>query len=307
MNLKKMAIPAVLGTVAFALAFFILAGGAEPPKRTVVQLLSDKNPGDVIAPGDVRLVRIEAQYTRQAALERLEDAVGKTVLVPRQRGDILLKTDVGDGLPVHENARLMGVKVSIDDAIAGLLKPGDRVTLIASIPLESEGSIFLGGQGGYTKAFLDGLRVVYVPEALAPVEPVAEQPQQEGFVAVAIQRQQAQEGVVVLEVPTEPVPVVYALPKEETMKLEHSSGITESLSAALEEVEYEYEMKLISPVEFIAALKAAGARFTLALIPPGQEGGEFSQGSAGVLLGSYVPESVRAAMPRTVIVPGGGQ
>ncbi|MEM2265371.1 MAG: SAF domain-containing protein [Candidatus Hadarchaeales archaeon] len=297
--MRKLMVPGLLGLIGFALALFILSGGAEPPKRSVVQLLNDKNPGDVIKPEDVRLVALEAQYTRQSALERLEDAVGKTVVFPRKRGDILTKEDVDTALPFEPNTRLVGLKVSLDDALAGLLKRGDKVTLIASIPMEGG----YMGTAAYTKAFIDSLTVFYVSPQLAPAEAIQEQTGQQGGVAfsVAMQRQQAQEGVVVLAVPVDPVPVYYITPNKDVFSVRASSEIS-----IMEQIEFSYEARLVSPVEFIAALKSLGAKFTLALIPPGQEGGEFARkGSMGILLESYIPAKVQTAIPRTQVIPGG--
>lgn len=271
-----------LALIAGALAFFILSGGAEPPKRSVVQLLSDKYPGEVIRAEDVRTVQIEVQYTRQSALERVEDAIGKIVLVPRQKGDILLKSDIGDTLPVAPNARLVGIKVSIEETLGGLLKPGDRVTLIASIPMEGM------MEQTYTKAFLEGLRVFYVPEEMRPFQLQTEEMKTMGF-AVAMQRQPTQEGVIVLEVPVEPVPIVYAYPKSEVTPIKPMSGITESLQEAVRNMAYDYEVRLTSPAEFLAALKAAGAKFTLALMPHGSK--EFF--SSGLILEMYVPDRMK--------------
>lgn len=300
-----MMLPLLLGVIGFALAMFILSGGAEPPKRRVVQLLVDKNIGDVINSGDVRIVAIETQYTRQNAITRIEDAVGKIVLVPRQRGDILLATDVGESLPYSSGTRLVGLKVGLEEALGGLLKPGDRVTLIASIPLDSGGiGIGMGGQL-YTRAFLDGIKVVYVPESFAPPA-IAEQGKQESLgISIAVQRQQAQEGVIVLEVPIAPLPVVYAFPERDVLSIQPTSGITESITNALQQNKYTYEMRLVSPVEFIASLKATGAKFSLALIPPGAQGGEFlNHGSMGVVMDAYVPDRVKSMIPKTVVVGG---
>jgi hypothetical protein len=131
--------------------------------------------------------------------------------------------------------RAIGVKVSDASGLAGTLQPGDRVGVVAVV-LESDRA--------FAKVTVEGLRVLYVDPAFAASVPEPP-PAAAGGLSFSALRQRRGEGVVVLAVPTSPMPVLFRGP----------DGAE--------------ERRMVSALELLAALsEAQNARLSLYAAPP---------------------------------------
>lgn len=173
---------------------------------------------------------------------------------------------LGPAVALAADERGIAVRVQADTGLAGLLRPGMAVGVVATLP-EANG-------GMYAKALLEGLRVLYVPPDFQarPYTPATAQLRvsNDGTssppVVSASPQQTVQEGVVVLAASTQPTTILYRWPE----------GLVESLAATGEvDIQTGVELgpaalppaRLVVPVELLAALNAADASFTLVMLP----------------------------------------
>jgi Flp pilus assembly protein CpaB len=192
----------------------------------------------------------------------------------RAEGDQITAAMLGEGAygiaaALSPQTRAVAVKVDQSSGLLGILRPGDRVTVIAVVdPSELgfarsalapaaavTGTLEGPPAGPAARVVLSGLKVLLVPSTFRYEE---ESPARGGPAALAPLRSlSAQQGVVLLEAPIEPV--------------EAAPGLR------------------ISPVELLALLDAK-ARIHLALEPP--EGG--------------APVSVGVTLERIAVFASGG-
>lgn len=119
------------GSVAAALG--VLAP-APPQGVAALRLLRDLPAGAALTAADVARVQLPAAAVPRGALQGPADAVGRLLAAPVRAGEVL--TDVrlaGAGLLGDEPAGRVAVPVRLADAAtAGLLRPGDRIDVLAA-------------------------------------------------------------------------------------------------------------------------------------------------------------------------------
>ena len=241
------------GVVTFLLsAAFLAAVRASAPTVVAARPLGA---GTRLSEADVVVRQIPAAARLPGALSDPKQAVGKVLSFPRAEGDQITAAMLGEGAygiaaALSPQTRAVAVKVDQSSGLLGILRPGDRVTVIAvvdpselgfarSAPAPAAavtGTLEGPPAGPAARVALSGLKVLLVPSTFRYEE---ESPARGGPAALAPLRSlSAREGVVLLEAPIEPV--------------EAAPGLR------------------ISPVELLALLDAK-ARIHLALEPP--EGG----------------------------------
>jgi Flp pilus assembly protein CpaB len=220
---------------AAAVFLFSLALLRPEPTRKVVVAAADLPAGWTIRPEDVALQEVPQRMVPADALANPDAAVGKTVRISRAKGDILRESVLGAPVVLGPDERAIGVKVSDASGLAGTLQPGDRVGVVAVV-LESDRA--------FAKVTVEGLRVLYVDPAFAASVPEPP-PAAAGGLSFSALRQRRGEGVVVLAVPTSPMPVLFRGP----------DGAE--------------ERRMVSALELLAALsEAQNARLSLYAAPP---------------------------------------
>jgi Flp pilus assembly protein CpaB len=132
---------------ALAVLATVQGNAAAPPPRTlVVTAAHDLGAGIVLRPDDLRLAEFDPDSVPAGVLPRASSAVGRTTTGPVRAGEPvtdvrLVTTSLLDGYP-----GLVAVPVRIGDAGAvGLLRVGDRVTLLAADP-QGEGTASVVGR-----------------------------------------------------------------------------------------------------------------------------------------------------------------
>ena len=245
------------GVVTFLVAAaFLAAIRASAPTLVAARPLS---PGTRLSEADIVVRQIPAAARLPGALSDPKQAVGKVLSFARAEGDQITAAMLGEGAygiaaGLSPQTRAVAVKVDQSSGLLGILRPGDRVTVIAVVdpgelgfartafaPAPAVTGTVTGTlegppAGPAARVMLSGLKVLLVPSTFRYEEA---SPSQGGPAALAPLRSlSAREGVVLLEAPVEPVEIAPGL--------------------------------RISPVELLALLDAK-ARIHLALEPP--EGG----------------------------------
>lgn len=194
---------------------------------------------------DLTLRRVRAMDVLPGALTSVDDALGQVISVQRLAGDAIGSHMLGSeaisaiarGLPLDHRA--VAVTVSRAGGLAGVLRPGDRVTLIAVVepPLslavpdhDEHSSLGWGVPGGefgpgvagqsvppvpadeptlprtaFARITASGLQVLLVPQTFRYEEATTTDVQ--GFAAVQSSQVGQREGVIVLDVPAKMVDV----------------------------------------------------------------------------------------------------
>lgn len=103
-----------------------------PPGVAVVTAAADLGAGTVLGAGDLVVVQVPADLLPDGALGA-NDARGRALATPVRRGEVVTDARlVGAGLLAGQPAGTVAVPVRPSDpAVAALLRPGDRVRVVA--------------------------------------------------------------------------------------------------------------------------------------------------------------------------------
>jgi Flp pilus assembly protein CpaB len=271
------------------LAFVLVSESASYASRRVGVVAASRRilAGSVIRPEDLQVLSLHPDAVPEGALRDPSEAVGKRALAERLPGDILVREALGEAQVFRLEKGEVAVAVSVDrvTGLSGLLRPGDRVSVIGVIPsasLPSAAPSPLPGAAGpepepptpYARLYLRGLRVLFVHHEFAYAPPPPPSAQAGGLVPVSPSSQrQAESGVVVLAAPVDPIPIsIYVGMREET--------------------------RFVSPAEALALINAVG-RAHLALDPPEAA----VSGGYGVRLIDLLPSVSATRTITTEVVP----
>jgi pilus assembly protein CpaB len=278
--MKKL-FPILLAAVLFFVAYAVLL--PEPSKQAVVAT-RDLKAGHVIAEGDIEVRAVPAETMPLDAVPDPNLVLGQALRIDRGQGDVIRASQLGTLLDLAPNER--GVSVYINDAsgVAGVLSPGQRVGIVASIPQEN--SDFTGT---FSKATIENLRVLYIDPRFsattdANVVPSAATPQSNDNLLAGVNTdERAKEGSVVLAVDVNLQTIFYDFTS--------SGAVSES--------------KTVNALELLAALgNMPGAQVTLYLMP-GEGGMPFT--SPGLWLPDLIktPQPTATPSPTSMIGPNG--
>ena len=199
--------------------------------------------GARLAAGDLQIKLVRRGDALPNALSRIEDAVGQVISTQRLPGDQVTADMLGNqaisaiaaGLaPDH---RAVAVRVTRSSGLAGILRPGDYVSLIAVVQpdarLQVINDLSLDGQpegtttaaplqptpaatpgygpiipdSPFARVTASGLRVLLVPQTFRYEEVTTSGTDSQGFAMAQSSLAGQQDSVVVLDVPVTPVTV----------------------------------------------------------------------------------------------------
>lgn len=307
---SKLGLPLLLGAITFALIILAL-WPEETTTLPVVVASRDLGAGTVLTPADFTTLNMEAEIAPADAMPDPASLIGGTLAMVRFQGEPINARHLGPAVAVLPHERAVSLQVRQDQGLAGILRPGMVVGIVATLP-DFDGNVF-------AKTMLEDLRVVYVsPDFQArPDMPItAEMTVANGTSTPPsnnIQRSSgsgsaAREGIVIVAAPIAPQPISY-VPITETMPYTYSLL---SDAAAMDESEVRLQAATyadsplalwhapkavpdmlnaqstwVTPVELLAALNAADQAFTLVLMPEQAE----PYVSPGFSLSSLLPQT----------------
>lgn len=129
----------LLALIAFGLTVNLLRAYVQP--ATVVVARVDLPAGTKLTADVLELKEVPKSAVPEGAFTRIEDAVGLTLTTARARGDVITAYVAGEaaasGIPSQLRAGHVAMAVRVDRAtgIAGMLRPGQTVTVIALVDL----------------------------------------------------------------------------------------------------------------------------------------------------------------------------
>lgn len=314
----RFVLPLLLAALTFALILLALWPN-DPPTVAVLVASRDLGAGSVLTAADLTPLSLEAGLAPADAVADPVSLVGQTLAVVRFQGEPVTLRHLGPAVAVQSDERAVSLRVEQDQGLAGILRPGMHVGVVAT--LEDE----LGGV--YAKAMLEDLRVVYVspdfqarPDLPVTAEITVNNGENNSSVvggsSAASRRSttasssanQAREGVVIVAAPIAPHPVTFA-PIVETTPLTYTllggseqqvvANAGNTLSASPLPVTQlavwlppegasdlaNARITWASPVEMLAALNAQGHAFTLVLMPEAAD----PYVSPGLRLAEFLP------------------
>jgi Flp pilus assembly protein CpaB len=248
---KRSPLIAIILAVVIGLMVFALLNGVVRPTQVVAAKVAIA-PGTLLTDQLVELRTIPMGAKPADALTKVEEAVGKMVAVGRAPGDLIVQAALGElagaGIPAElpEGHVALAIKVDLASGVAGLLRPGQSVTVIGMLtpdllknnpisvvtgPISDFGmatpaATRLPGMplptvtatptpappsAPLARIAINGLRVLMVPQSFR-YEEIPAGASQDQLYSSARTSMSAQEGsVIVLDVPTTKVEVVPGL------------------------------------------------------------------------------------------------
>ena len=305
---KSWTLPLILGILT-AIVLAVLLWPTEKKPINVIVAARDLGAGQVLTAADLATQPVTPDMAPADALTHPDPLIGQTLAVVRFAGEPITPRHLGPAVTLQPNERGVAVRVSKDRGLAGLLRPGMHVGVVATLP-DPTGY----GKGGiFAKATLENLRVLYAPpdfqaSAAAPVQ--SAQAQVAGGVTsnvtVASTPKLANEGVIVLAASIDPQPIIYA-PISTTVGITYTVATDGSVvnwdpPAAAPDIA-NAGVQWVSPAEFLAGLNAQGKALTLVLTPSEEAGPWLTEGvlTTEVITGTAAPE----VLP--VLEVGGGK
>lgn len=149
-----------------AVAFGLSAVVTKPPLRiAVLAAARDLQAGAVLSGSDLKTVALPSDAVPAGALTTPDAAVGRTLSGPLRRGEPLTDVRLDDGPLAPPSDGLVSTPVRLADAqAASLLRPGERVDVLAASTAPSSGPSGGPSGGGVAAVVASGVRVV----AIAP-------------------------------------------------------------------------------------------------------------------------------------------
>ncbi len=273
---RKWTLPLLLGLLTGGL-MAVLLWPQEVPTVSVVTAARDLGAGAVLTAADLSVITMPADQAPADAVADPAVLTGQTLAVVRFAGEAVTPRHLGPAVALAPDERGVAVQVQADTGLAGLLRPGMTVGVVAT--LEEQDSL------GFAKAVLDNLRVVYVPPTFQ-AQPALDLVTVDGTGTSGATQVNLDKGVIVLAVPMGVVEVRYEEAIHESAQIDTNQDPLAELIIPTEPTP-EPKMVRVSPVELLAALNAAGASFTLVLMP---EGAEIAP-TVGVRLSELLPPS----------------
>jgi len=314
----KKAFPLIIAAIVFVIALVLLRPA---PSRTVVTAAYDLRAGHVLQDEDLILMSVPDDVLAVDVITDKAMLIGQPLRIDRGQGDVIRASQLGNLITVEANERAIAVHVTDASGVAGLLVPGQRVGVIASIPQDdtsstgdtivssaytsdgvypggnvwgesvtppehatSEGGAYIGS-GTFSKATIEGLRVLFIdPRFAANMDAnVVPQAAEDGALSGVSTDERAKEGTVLLAVPTGLQSIFYDF------------GATGGVS----------QTRSVNALELLAALSGLdGATVTLYLMP---QTGAAQFTSPGLWLPDLIlaPETPEPVVPTVtpVVVP----
>ncbi len=155
----KKAFPIILAAIIFVVALVLLRPA---PSRAVVVAAADLRAGHVLTDADLTMMSVPNSALASDVVTDKSLVIGQPLRIDRGQGDVIRASQVGNLIQVQPNERAVAVKITDSTGVAGLLVPGQQVGIVASIPEQNA-----GGSGIFSKAMIEGLRVLYIDPTFA--------------------------------------------------------------------------------------------------------------------------------------------
>ena len=278
---RRWTLPLALGLITAVLLIAALWPKAAP-QRTVVVAARDLGAGATLTVSDLTAVTVDATQAPADALAEATTLIGQTLAVVRFTGEPITPRHLGAAVTLEPNERGIAIKVAADTGLAGILRPGMKVGVIATLGATG------ASQTMYAKTVLEGLRVLYVspdfqarPYTPATASATVSKSNGGAFdggtpAAAAGTSGTVKEGTLVLAAGTVAQSVRYETITD-TLKIDSAAVITGTgtltptakTPAAVKPGQQPAEppTRWVVPVELLAALNAAGDSLTLTLLP----------------------------------------
>ena len=288
---RRWTLPLALGLITAVLLVAVL-WPKETPKCTVVVATRDLGAGTALVAADLVTIQMDVAQAPVDAVAEPVRLVGQTLAVVRFGGEPVTPRHLGPAVTLAPDERGIAIKVRADTGLAGLLRPGMQVGVIAT--LADTSSL----RDVYAKTVLEGLRVLYVPpdfqaRPYTPATAAATVTKSGPATGSGLGLDSApatssagssgtvREGVLVLAASTQAQPIRYETVTD-TLKLENAAvvsgtlGITSTVQAAPTPPNLpgaagaqplQPPVRWVVPVELLAALNAGGDSLTLTLLP----------------------------------------
>jgi hypothetical protein len=293
MQRKRWTLPVLLGLITAVLLVAVL-WPKETPKRTVVVAARDLGAGTALVASDLTTMTLDASQAPADAVADPAKLAGQTLAVVRFTGEPVTPRHLGPAVTLAPDERGIAISVKADTGLAGLLRPGMKVGVVATLAATAE-----AGREVYAKTTLEGLRVLYVsPDFQArpytPATASATVTKNSSGGALGTDSTPAtsstgssgtvREGVLVLAAGTQAQPIRYETTLPLTQTVSANASVTDTLNlaaapapkgkattpakpAAAGKNPPEPPVRWVVPVELLAALNAQGDSFTLVLLP----------------------------------------
>lgn len=237
--MKKL-LPLLIAIVLFGVVFAL--NQAQRPQEVVVAAV-DLPQGAMLDESVLTLRSIPRSLAPEEAFTDVNALIGQRLRVERSAGDVILPSHLGgEVLELAADERAIAIPVTDASGVAGWLKPGDRVGLVAILSI--------GSGETYSKYIAGGLRVLWVsPEfqqSPPPAAASADNVSVFGGSAASAPISVGAGGLVVLAVPVQAKTVAY--------DFVHFNTDSQTLPVYL--------------VDLLPALTAQGVTFGLILEPP---------------------------------------
>ena len=282
---KSLFLPLLLGLLTFGL--ILLALWPEPEHTVdIVVAARDLGAGAILTPADLALRTLPANQAPPDAASDPAALVGHTLAVARFQDEPISPKHLGPGVRLGPDERAVAVRVKRDRGLAGLLRPGARVGVVATLP-DNNGDLF-------AKAVIEDLRVLYVspefqakPETSVTAQMTVSDGEPSGLTASpGRSNTPANEGVILLAAPIALQPVAYVpitqtlsadtdlILDDETVQPDDQATERPMGRAAFDDLTHaiapdfeDAQILYVSPVELLAALNAEKDALTLYLMP----------------------------------------
>ena len=271
----KKIFPIILAAVVFIVALVLLRPA---PSRMVVVAATDLRAGHVLADSDLTTMSVPDSALATDVITDKSLLIGQPLRIDRGQGDVIRASQVGNLIQVQPNERAVAVKITDSTGVAGLLVPGQEVGVVASIPQTNSGN-----SGVFSKATIEGLRVLYIDPTFAANMDANTVPQSQATpnaLSGLNTTQRATSGTVLLAVPTSLQTVFYDLSSQ--------GGPSQT--------------RTVNALELLSALSSMdGATITLYLMP--QQGTATKFTSPGLWLPNLVVTVPPTPTPTPLVTP----
>jgi len=316
---------AVLTAVLLAMALW----PRKAPATTMVVATRDLGAGAVLQASDLQVETIPAKLAPPNAVHRVDALVGKTLAVVVFQGQPVTTKQIGPAVRLAPDERSIAVNVTVAQGLAGLLRPGMRVDVIATMKSQQQFAAMGVGGGIYAKAVLEGVRVLYVPPEFQ-AKPYQTPVSLKSSSSSTAETHALRSSVLVLAASTSLHPIYYLPEATEallahgkvhltskrtvtvTLPLTMTATVTNTLTLAKKDKSFRALLKTlptlqpvvryVAPVELLAALNAEGKAITLVGRPTNAN----SYLSGGVDLSALTPYTLTLPGEITVM-KGAGQ
>lgn len=219
----RKAIPIIVAALVFLVAIALVQ-----PEKTFPIVTAARNlpAGHTIAADDLAIEEVPERLLPADAVTAIDEAVGQMLAVDRAQGDAIRIANLGEPVKLQPNERAIAVHVTDSSGMAGLIRPGDMVGLVASLRVDDVS----GTTGTFTKASIEPVRVLYISPDFQALDPDYE-PEVDEITGLTRTETRETEGTVMLAVSTATEAILYDFTGSDSPNVERRVNALELLAA----------------------------------------------------------------------------